>query len=188
MAAAVKALFQLLVSCSDCCGSMKRIGVLAPLVFQLYRLVALHEKEVKCEVEGLVEGLVSYCSILCVKGGGDGDGDGVEILEADFVDLIPVWMVDDCDGDVGDCVKGFFPFASDRFWKRIEMGCEAGFLAGVVMFEALLLKLCLAFDSGIARAEQAKTLYGSAVQTIQGFRNFYFLGKGLLPLILIASI
>ncbi|KAJ1442778.1 hypothetical protein SESBI_00658 [Sesbania bispinosa] len=172
-ASVAKGLFQLLVSCSDYCGSMKRIGVLAPLFFELYRLV-LHERELKSEVEGLVEGLVSYCSIFC----GKGDDDGVAILEPDFVDLIPVWMVDhDCDSPsgVGDCVKGFFPFASDRLWKGIERGCEVGFLAGVVMCETLLLKMCLTFDAGITRAEQEKKWHTFAVQTISGFRNFYFL-------------
>ena len=59
-----KDLFQLLVSYSGCCGSMKRIGALAPLVFQLHRLV-VREKGLKCEVRGLVEGLVGYCSIVC---------------------------------------------------------------------------------------------------------------------------
>lgn len=153
---------------------MKRIGVLAPLIPVVYRLV-VHEKEVKCEVEGLVEGIVSYCSILC---GNDVQGDDeVAISEEDFVDLMKVWMVD-CDFDgIGDCVKGFFPFVSEQLLKGIEMGCEVGFLAGVVMFQALLLKLCLDFDVGIPRVEQEKKLHASAVQTIMGFRNFYFLGK-----------
>ena len=53
-------------------------------------------------------------------------------------------------------------------------------LAGVVMWEALLLKLCLAFEKGIGRAEQEKRVMASAVQTITGFRSFRFLGKTLL--------
>ncbi|CAJ2675251.1 unnamed protein product [Trifolium pratense] len=178
---AVKSLFQLLVSCSDGSVSMKRIGVLAPLVFEIYRLM-VHEKEVmKSEIEGLVEGVVSYCSIFCMKSEVEvlGGGDGVVVLEKDFVDLIPVWLVgcDDGGGEfgVGDCLKGFFPLVSDQVRKRIEMGCEVGYLAGVVMFEALLLKLCLIFDAGITREEKEKKLQDSAAQIMTGFQNFYFL-------------
>lgn len=159
---------------------MKRIGVLAPLVFEIYRLMGCGE-EVKSEIEGLVEGVVSYCSIYCMKSevevnGGDAR---VGVLEEGFVDLIPVWMVD-CDGGGesgvgGDCLKGFFPFVSDGVRKGIEMGCEVGYLAGVVMFEALLLKMCLIFEAGIARGEKEKKLHAAAVQVMTGFRNFYFL-------------
>jgi hypothetical protein len=188
---AVKSLFQLLVSCSDGFVSMKRIGVLAPLVFEIYRLM-VHEKEViKSEIEGLVEGVVSYCSIFCMRSEVEVlGGDGVGVLEKDFVDLIPVWLVGCNDGGgefgVGDCLKGFFPLVSDQIRKRIEMGCEVGVLAGVVMFEALLLKLCLIFDAGITRGEKEKKLQASAAQ-IMGFQNFYFLGKNLLLLMLIPS-
>jgi hypothetical protein len=188
---AVKSLFQLLVSCSDGFVSMKRIGVLAPLVFEIYRLM-VHEKEViKSEIEGLVEGVVSYCSIFCMRSEVEVlGGDGVGVLEKDFVDLIPVWLVGCNDGGgefgVGDCLKGFFPLVSDQIRKQIEMGCEVGVLAGVVMFEALLLKLCLIFDAGITRGEKEKKLQASAAQ-IMGFQNFYFLGKNLLLLMLIPS-
>ncbi|KAK7383303.1 hypothetical protein VNO78_28977 [Psophocarpus tetragonolobus] len=165
-------LFQLLASCSATCGSTKRIAALAPLVFVLHRSALLREGEfARSEVEGLVEGVVSYCSIFC----GNGichDDDDVALL--DFVDLIRVWMVD----EGGDCVVGaFFPFASEDFRKGIlQRGdCEVGVLAGVVMCEALLLKLCLAFQKGISRAEQEKKLMASALQTITGFRSFRFL-------------
>ncbi|CAL5206166.1 unnamed protein product [Lathyrus oleraceus] len=173
---AVKDLFQLLVSCSDGCVSMKRIGVLAPLVFELWRL-GVYEKEVKSEIEVLVEGVVSYCSIYCLKSEVEvRGGDGVVVLEEGFVDLIPVWMIG-CDGEfgVGGGLKEFFPFVSDQIRKGIEMGCEVGYLAGVVMFEALLLKMCLIFDAGITRGEKEKKLQASAAQIMTGFRNFYFL-------------
>lgn len=191
--ASVKGLFQLLVSCSDGCVSMKRIGVLAPLVFELYRLM-VYEKEMKSDTEGLVDGVVSYCSILCMKERVLGDDGKIVFLEEDFVDLIPVWMVV-CDCyygrglfEVGDFLKGFFPFVSDGVRKGIEMGCcEVGFLAGVVMFEAFLLKMCLIFDVGITKEEKEKKLHDSAAQITTGFQNFYFLGKNLLLLILITS-
>ncbi|TKY57956.1 hypothetical protein E2542_SST15011 [Spatholobus suberectus] len=158
---AAKDLFQLLVSHSSACGPAKRIAALAPLLFELHRL-ALGEGRLRGEAEGLVEGVVGYCSILCA-----GDDD-VAVL--DLADLIEVWMADgDC------CVKGFFPLVSDGVRRGIERGCEVGVLAGVVMCEALLLKLCLAFETGVTRAEQEKKLLASAVQTITGFRSFRFL-------------
>lgn len=170
-----KELFQLLVSCSDYCGSMKRIGILVPFVYELYRL-ALEEKDLKSEVQNLLEGLISYCSILCGKGLHE-DSDGMMSLEPSFLDVIPVWMVDQS-GD-RDHLKEFFPIVSDQLRKGIKLGCEIGFLAGIVMCEALLLKLCLKFETGITKAEQEKKLHDPAVQTITGFRNFYFLGKNL---------
>jgi len=131
-------------------------------------------------VEGLVEGVVSYCSIFCGKEVCDGD---VAVLE--FGDLIKVWMVDGGGGGgggfFGDCgVEGFFPLVSEEFRKGIVRGCEVGVLAGVVMCEALLFKLCLAFEKGLSRTELEKNLLASAVQTITGFRSFRFLGKTLL--------
>jgi len=177
----VRDLFQLLVSCTDACGSTKRIGALAPLVFVLHRW-ALRRGEFRSEVESLVEGVVSYCSIFCGKEVCDSD---VAVLE--FGDLIKVWTVDDDGGGgggggvFGDCaVEGFFPLVSEEFRKGIVRGCEVGVLAGVVMCEALLLKLCLAFEKGLSRAELEKNLLASAVQTITGFRSFRFLGKTLI--------
>jgi len=168
-------LFHLLVSCSGARGSTKQIAALAPLLFVLHRLALLQQGELlKTELNGLVEGVVSYCSICC--GSEICRDDDVAVLE--FGDLIKVWMVDDHDHDGG--VLGFFPFVSGEFKKGIEKGCEVGVLAGIVMWEALLLKLCLAFEKGIGRAEQEKKLMASAVQTITGFRSFGFLGKTLL--------
>ncbi|KAG5121352.1 hypothetical protein JHK84_039692 [Glycine max] len=163
-------LFHLLVSCSGARGSTKQIAALAPLLFVLHRLALLQQGELlKTELNGLVEGVVSYCSICC--GSEICRDDDVAVLE--FGDLIKVWMVDDHDHDGG--VLGFFPFVSGEFKKGIEKGCEVGVLAGIVMWEALLLKLCLAFEKGIGRAEQEKKLMASAVQTITGFRSFGFL-------------
>ncbi|KAK4274588.1 hypothetical protein QN277_017785 [Acacia crassicarpa] len=169
--AAAKDLFQLLVSCSDCCGSMKRIAILAPFVFELHRLV-LEETDLKSEVQSLLEGLISYCSICCGQGPQE-DGNGMTSLDPTFLDVIPVWIVDQY--EVRDHSTEFFPIISDQLCKEIKSGCGMGFLAGIVMCEALLLNLCLKFESGIEKAEQEKKLHGLAVQTITGFRNFYFL-------------
>ena len=86
----------------------------------------------------------------------------------EFKDLIIVWTVDD-DKDYnkgGVLGLGFFPFVSEKFRNRmIERGCGVRVLAGVVMWETLLLKLCLAFEKGIGRVEQEKKLMAFAVQT-----------------------
>ncbi|KAG4931504.1 hypothetical protein JHK84_048498 [Glycine max] len=169
-------LFHLLASCSGARGSTKRIAALAPLLFVLHRSVLLRGEELllKSEVEGLVEGVVSYCSICC--GNEICREDDVAVLE--FGDLVKVWTVDDDEdyNEGGVLGLGFFPFVSEEFRKgMIERGCEVGVLAGVVMWEALLLKLCLAFEKGIGRAEQEKRVMASAVQTITGFRSFRFL-------------
>ncbi|KAI4337125.1 hypothetical protein L6164_015576 [Bauhinia variegata] len=55
------------------------------------------------------------------------------------------------------------------------MGREIDFLAGIVMCEVLLLKMCLEFEPGIRKAEQENKLCNSAIQIITGFRNYYFL-------------
>ncbi|XP_028798510.1 uncharacterized protein LOC114753965 [Neltuma alba] len=170
-AAVAKDLFQLLVSCSDYCGSMKRIAILAPFVFELHRLV-VEETDLKSEVQSLLEGLISYCSIFCGQGLQE-DSDGMTSLDPSFLVVIPVWIVDQ--SGVWDHSKEFFPIISDQLREGIKSGCDIGFLAGIVMCEALLLNLCLEFESGIAKAEQEKKLHGVAVQNITGFRNFYFL-------------
>ncbi|XP_028796092.1 uncharacterized protein LOC114751598 [Neltuma alba] len=170
-AAVAKDLFQLLVSCSDYCGSMKRIAILAPFVFELHRLV-VEETDLKSEVQSLLEGLISYCSIFCGQGLQE-DSDGMTSLDPSFLVVIPVWIVDQ--SGVWNHSKEFFPIISDQLREGIKSGCDIGFLAGIVMCEALLLNLCLEFESGIAKAEQEKKLHGVAVQNITGFRNFYFL-------------
>ncbi|MED6221134.1 hypothetical protein PIB30_051491 [Stylosanthes scabra] len=177
----LKDLFQLLVSCSSTCGSTKRIAALAPLLSQFHRLLAREKGLVKSEeAQGLIEGIVGYCSLACsdaLRGHG-GDDDEVVVLDSDFVDLIRVWMVDDEESGSDDRLRGFFPLVSEGLLKEMMMmksGCEVGFLAGVVMCQALLLKLCSEFEPCSERLELEKKLQGCAVQTIAGFRNFYFL-------------
>ncbi|GFZ16236.1 hypothetical protein Acr_25g0006450 [Actinidia rufa] len=65
---AVKDLFQLLVSLSGPCNGLKRVALLAPVVYELYYLVFDCLKEGLClkrEIEGFVEGIVSYISLCC---------------------------------------------------------------------------------------------------------------------------
>ncbi|KAG7941272.1 hypothetical protein I3843_16G031200 [Carya illinoinensis] len=175
----VKELFQLLVSCSSQCGHSKRIAILAPVIYELYCLM-LDKKNLDREVENLLEGVVSYSSICC----------GVELeeeeegllgLNSSFSDVLRVWMVDRT--EVGDGLKVFFPLVSEEVRKGIGMGCGFGYLAGVVMCEALLLRLCLKFCSGNSRVELEKDVCNCTVQMITGFGSFWFLDTILKTLL-----
>ncbi|XVE97660.1 hypothetical protein REPUB_Repub03eG0037900 [Reevesia pubescens] len=163
-----KDLFQLLVSCSTSCNAVKRISVLAPVIYELFRL-EFNQKESKREVESLLEGIVSYISLCCGI-----EADGNDDLSSCFVDLLRVWMVDRVGKEEGgkrDDLKVFFPVVSEEVRKRIGDGCGGiRYLAGVVMCQTFLLRLCLKFASGIP-----KDVHDSAVQMINGFRDFYFL-------------
>ncbi|KAF8036120.1 hypothetical protein BT93_C1963 [Corymbia citriodora subsp. variegata] len=174
----VKELFQLVVSCSSSCNAVKKVAVLAPVVYELY-LVVIERRSLKKEVEDLLEVVVSYISICSSRE--FGEEDELEPLSPCFLDLIRVWMVDKPKKDA----KLFFPVVSDDVRKGICKDCGPGMgrLAGVVMSEAFLLRLCLKLDARTLRTELERDMHSWAVQTIAGFRNFYFFGT-LLSMLL----
>ncbi|KAK7835670.1 hypothetical protein CFP56_023319 [Quercus suber] len=169
----VKELFQLLTARSSPCGQFKKIATLAPVIYELYHLAVQHDKKIsRKEIENLLEGVVSYTSICC--GGGGGDCEVVGVKEEDesltvsgFSDVLGVWTVDNC-GD-RDELRVFFPVVSEEVRNGIRVGCGVGYLAGVVMCEAFLLRLCLKFGSGNSRLELEKDLHNWAIQTINGY-------------------
>lgn len=168
----VKELFQLLASCSASCNAVKKVAALAPVVYELYFL-AVERRSLKREVEDLLEVVVSYISIC---GGREfEEEDELESLGPCFLDLIRVWMVDKPKKDA----KSFFPVVSDDVREGIckDRGAGMGRLAGVVMTEAFLLRLCLKLDARTLRAELERDMHSWAVQTIAGFRNFCFFGE-----------
>ncbi|XP_030552561.1 uncharacterized protein LOC115756787 [Rhodamnia argentea] len=173
-----KELFQLLVSCSSSCNAVKKVAVLAPVVYELYFLV-IERKGLKKEVEDLLEVVVSYVSICSSRE--FEEEDELESSGPCFLDLIRVWIVDKPKKDV----KSFFPVVSDDVRKGICEDCGTGLgrLAGVVMTEAFLLRLCLKLDARTLRAELERDMHSWAVQTIAGFRNFYFFGTLLRMLL-----
>ncbi|KAK8513647.1 hypothetical protein V6N13_002379 [Hibiscus sabdariffa] len=166
-----KDLFQLLVSCSTPCNAVKRISVLAPVIYELYPL-AFGQKEFKREAESLLEGIVGYISICCGM-----EDDGNDDLSSRFGDLLRVWMVDRVgkEGEMRDDLKVFFPLVSEEAREAISAGCGIRYLAGVVMCQAFLLRLCLKFGHGLPKLELEKDVHDSAVQMITGFRKFHFL-------------
>ncbi|KAJ9701945.1 hypothetical protein PVL29_003940 [Vitis rotundifolia] len=169
-------LFQLIVTCSAICNSgLKRIALLAPVIYELYRLVS--EKRgflLNSDVECLVEGIVSYLSICCCKNS-DPEVGSVH-LGPGFLDVVRVWTVGRLEGNCtfGDDLSVFFPLVSDEVCQGVGVGCGVGYLAGIVMSEAFIMRLCLKFGSGASRAELEKDMRNSAVEMISGFRNCYF--------------
>lgn len=186
--AAVKNLLQLFAGCSSSCGGVKSIALLAPAVSDLFSCLLEAEKssgkaakKVKREIEGLVEGILSYISICSGK-----DCENKELgtgLLPCFLDLVRVWTVGRADGQSG--LRELFPLVSEETRARFtEEGCGVGYLAGVVIVEAFLLRLCLKVRaSGASRTDLRKECMIWAVSSITVFRNRVFFGI-LLTLLL----
>uniref|UniRef100_A0A5B7BGU9 Uncharacterized protein n=1 Tax=Davidia involucrata TaxID=16924 RepID=A0A5B7BGU9_DAVIN len=173
-----KDLFQLLVSCSSPCSGLKRVAVLAPVVYELYNLVFEFSRKDLClkrEIEGLVEGIVSYISICC-SNYSEEHHNGLDNLTPCFVDMIRVWTVDQVGENCkfGEDFRVFFPLVSDEVRQGVGVGYEVNFLAGVVMSETFLLRLCLKFGWGVLREELQKDMQHWAVQAIMGHQSCYF--------------
>ncbi|PON76697.1 SNF2 domain protein [Parasponia andersonii] len=170
---AIKDLFQLLVSCSASCSAAKRIAILAPVVYELCNLAFDTKERFEEEIQSLLEGLISYFSICCGGNGDHRDGDDDGGLNSCFLDVIRVWVVDRI--GVGDELEAFFPIVSDDVRKGLRMmRGGVGDLAGLVMCEAFLLKLCLKLGLQTSRAELEKEVRNWAVQTLTGFQCFFF--------------
>ncbi|KAI4380875.1 hypothetical protein MLD38_007014 [Melastoma candidum] len=181
----VKELFQLLVSCSDGCSPVKKVAFLAPVVCELYRLVS-EWKVLKTEALWLLDVMISYMIICC--GSGFCEDEESENLSLCFLDVVRVWTADKCrSGMASDSKRSFFPLVSEGVCEEIGEGCKVGFLAGIVMSQVFLLRLCLKFDQRTLRAELGKDMLTWSVNTIAGFRNFYFMDillRMLLPSVL----
>lgn len=133
----------------------------------------IDRKGLRKEVESLLEVIISYISICC--GGDTEEEDECDGLSSCFADVIRVWALDKFRRDM----RGFFPVISDGVCEGIRGGCGLGFLAGIVMCEAFVLRLCLKFDSRVLRAELERDVHDWVVRMISGFKSFHFLGKHL---------
>ncbi|MFS7935191.1 hypothetical protein Hanom_Chr05g00400551 [Helianthus anomalus] len=91
-------------------------------------------------------------------------------------DLVSIWV--HSDGSENGS-KQFFPLLSDEVihWVSEESGENLGVLAGAVIVEAFLLKLCLKFSDGSSKQELRNELRTWAVCSITGFHNCYVFGK-----------
>uniref|UniRef100_A0A803P2X1 Uncharacterized protein n=1 Tax=Cannabis sativa TaxID=3483 RepID=A0A803P2X1_CANSA len=169
---AAKGLFRLITACSSSCGSSKSVVLLAPVVYEVYKLVAeLFEKDLTSkaekkmlkEVKSLVEAILGYINVCCngalVE---EGDLNGSNLVRP-FADLIRIWM------NSNEGLESFLPLV-----KLGDGGSEVGYLAGIVIAEAFLLKLCLNVKFGKSKEDLEKELKTWAVGSITGFSNFYF--------------
>jgi hypothetical protein len=185
---AIKELVQLLSACSASCNGSKSIALLAPAVSELYycnlsskNLTSKEAKKVRKEIECLIEVVLSYISICSSK---VSKGEDRGVLLPGFSDLVRVWTVRHENGK--DAISILFPLVSaeirDEFCK---VGCQIGYLAGVLVAEAFLLRLSLKVQGGVGgntgstastKSEFQKDLRIWAVSSISVFQNSNFLG------------
>ncbi|KAF8036388.1 hypothetical protein BT93_C2179 [Corymbia citriodora subsp. variegata] len=176
--AAAKDSFLLIKACSSSsCGRRKSISLLAPVVFEVYEIVSelcardsssKTDKRAVREVKSLVDAVLGYMGICCCEGSYQG-GDESE-MGADFADLVCVWL------GSGENSERFLPLLPDDISRAlIRGGCGVSYLAGAVIAEAFLLKMCLKLHvKGVARSELEKELRSWAVASITGFWDSYF--------------
>ncbi|TYH60744.1 hypothetical protein ES332_D07G000300v1 [Gossypium tomentosum] len=145
-------LFQLVSSCSSPCNSSKSIALLAPIVFEVYKLVVevlgKDSRKVNKRIKSLVEVIIGYISMCCCKGFSEES----ENIDMDLVipveDLVSIWI----DRNVN--LQSFLPLVSSEICGMIsERGFNVNYLAGIVL---------------------EKELKSWAVASISSFHNFYF--------------
>lgn len=131
------------------------------------------EKKAMREMKSLVSAVLGYIGVCCSA---DNDYDNDGDFSRPFEELIRVWIGD----GVGENIEGkelfklFFPLLGDDIAERLSVeGSSVSEVAGVVIAEAFLFKLCLDLCWGDSKPE-LKELRNWAVGSISGFRNFYF--------------
>ncbi|CAM8961291.1 hypothetical protein QQ045_005384 [Rhodiola kirilowii] len=173
----VKELLGFMVSCSRCGNGLKKVAALAPVVYELHRLVGdvmFWFSEVRDDVSCLIEKVVSYVSMCCYENE-PGLSEMPEFSPL-LMDVVSVWLADKAEGNrdhVRD-LRLFFPMVSDEVRARISSAREIDFLAGSVMCEVFLLSLSLKRCSEAPRQDLQKDLHQQAVQVIAGFRDLNF--------------
>ncbi|KAG8375657.1 hypothetical protein BUALT_Bualt10G0123100 [Buddleja alternifolia] len=177
-----KALLKLLKKCSCSCNVVKRIAVIAPVLYLLYQLELNFSARDPClreEIRILLEGIVSYISICCSNYLEGGEG-GLDRLWVYILDVIRVWTVDEVrESSNADVMASFFPVLNNEYQQEIRV--DMGKMAGAVMNEAFLLRLYLKISQGVNKEDLQRTILMLAIQTIKGFHNFYFLGEDVSP-------
>ncbi|CAM0881599.1 unnamed protein product [Alopecurus aequalis] len=153
-------------------AAAKPLALLAPVVSELF-----HSAKPRREIEALVEAVLSYISICSSRPpGGEVNADAGRLLPG-FGELVKVWSVrnsrDRCPFQV------LFPLVGEEARRELmKEGCSVTFLAGVVVAEAFLLRLCLKVQgaAGVPRSELQKELRIWAVSSISVFQNQQFFG------------
>lgn len=174
----VEEMLELVNECSCLSSVLRKLAVMAPVVYYLYHLdfnFSDRDPSLREEIGIVVEGIVNNISICCSQYLDEG-GQGSEDLGGHILDLIKIWMV----GTVRDfndinILSSFFPSLGNDFQPEVTV--RLGYLAGVVMNETLLLRLRLKMSPGVDKEDLQRNMLNVAIQTIKGFQNFYFLGE-----------
>lgn len=177
----VKDLFHSLVSFRDPTDScyLKQVSLVAPVLYHLFNLK--DENLTKTETEGLVDEIVSYIVMCCNNDMVEQEvevGGGKSMVS--WVGLVPIWIADQVKRNEGrvDGFRLFFPLSTDDMRRGIHGDCGMDYLAGIVMIEAFLFRLCLMFNSGVSEMDLHRDVKCYAGQIIRGFkRNSSFLGE-----------
>ncbi|KAL3655700.1 hypothetical protein CASFOL_000096 [Castilleja foliolosa] len=173
---AAKELFGLLNSCTCSCSVMKKVAVVAPVLYLLYHLVIDFSGRDPClrdEIETLLEEIISYISICCSQYL-EGGEQGPDRLGTCISELISAWTVDRIrPSHENDLLKFFFPNLKIDFQREAIVCVE--YMAGVVMNEAFLLILYMKVSEEMSGDGLQKKMFNLAIQGIKVFRNFYFL-------------
>ncbi|KAI3742102.1 hypothetical protein L1987_59782 [Smallanthus sonchifolius] len=173
----VKDLFQSITTCSASSSASVCIALIAPVIYKLYSVVIdLKRKEgdlkrgkkARREIRSFVDVILGYFNVCCEGSNNDEEAGLIRPLN----DLISIWVHSE-GTEKGS--KQFFPLLSDEIvhWVTEESRVNLGLLAGAVIVEAFLLKLCLKFNDGSSKQELQNELRTWAVCSITGFHNFY---------------
>nr|CAB3477527.1 unnamed protein product [Digitaria exilis] len=156
-------------------GAAKPLALLAPVISELF-----HSDKTRRETEALVEAVLSYISICSSRPAAvstDGASTDAGRLLPAFGELVKVWSVrhsrDRCPFQV------LFPLVEEEARRELmKEGCSVEYLAGVVVAEAFLLRLCLKVQNatGASRSDLQKELRIWAVSSIPIFQNQHFFG------------
>ncbi|XP_073156517.1 uncharacterized protein [Henckelia pumila] len=182
---AIMDLFQLIVSYSASCNLVKSIVLVAPVLCKLHycildvedrHLGSKKERKADREIKSLVDSILAYLNV-CSEGL-DNKFDDLESLICPLEDLVSLWISDNVVQNQNvDSLRAFFPLLSPDIVKRVRVeGCGMMDLAGFVVAEAILLKLCLKIrEEGFGEKLQDELKYW-LVSSITGFQSSYIYG------------
>ncbi|XP_050374591.1 uncharacterized protein LOC126792148 [Argentina anserina] len=170
---AAKDLFQLLCSCIAPCTAAKGAALLAPVVRLVHDVVldlpkndlgVKKEKKAWKEVKNLVGVILGFVNVCCSS---NGLGE-VEHLGWSSSGLSCVWL------DRNESVGKLLPLVSEGVIGELsERDGDVSYLAGVVIAEVFLLRMCLTCKGGGSREELEAELRSWAVGSMTGFQNVY---------------
>ncbi|KAL7610612.1 hypothetical protein Lser_V15G10423 [Lactuca serriola] len=150
---------------------LTQVSLLAPVLYQLVNLKFLISS-CKAEIEGLVDAVVSHIILCCNNDLVEQEVRGFK-SSVSWVSLVPIWIADQVNENQGrvDGLQLFFPLSTEDIRQGINEDSGTAYLAGIVMIESFLLRLCLMFDSEASRKELHKDVKSYAAQIIKGFKK-----------------